>query len=289
VKPAPFDFRRAESLASALDLLAESGDEVKPLAGGQSLVPLLNMRVVRPSLLVDLNGVTGLDRLERDHGTVRVGALVRQSALAGSPLVRELCPLVAECVPLIGHVVTRNRGTVGGSIAHADGAAELPVALVTLGGAVVAASRAGRREVAAETFFVTHFTTALEPGELVVETVWPAARPGSGFAFEELTQRHGDLALAIAACALHIDDGRVTEARLCLGAVTDRPTLVELDLAGRAVDAEAARAAGDAARAAVEPFGSMHASASYLREVTGVLAERAVLRAWRNAGGAEAA
>jgi CO/xanthine dehydrogenase FAD-binding subunit len=283
VKPARFDYRRPESLASALDLLAEGGDEVKPLAGGQSLVPLLNMRFLRPSLLIDLNGVTGLDRLERDNGNVRVGALVRQSALAASPLVRELCPLVAECMPLIGHVVTRNRGTVGGSIAHADGAAELPVALVTLGGAVVAASRSERRELPAETFFVTHFTTALEPAELVVETVWPAARPGSGFAFEELTQRHGDFALAIAACALRVDAGRVTEARLCLGAVTERPTLVELDLTGNAVDAEAARGAGEAARAAVEPFGSMHASARYLREITGVLAERAVLRAWRNA------
>ena len=288
MKPASFDYRRAESLEGALDLLAEGGDDAKALAGGQSLVPLLNMRLLRPSLLVDLNTVAGLDGIERANGHVRVGALVRQSALAESALVRRDCPLLAECVPLIGHFVTRNRGTVGGSIAHADGAAELPVALVALGGSVVTASRSGRRELPAEAFFVTHFLTALEPGELVVETVWPAASPGSGFAFEELAQRHGDFALAIAACALRAEDGRVTEARLCLGAVTERPTLVELELAGRAVDAAAARAAGEAARAAVAPFGSMHASPEYLRELTGVLAERAVVRAWRSAVGAAA-
>jgi CO/xanthine dehydrogenase FAD-binding subunit len=243
------------------------------------------MRLLRPSLLVDLNGVAGLDGIERANGHVRIGALVRQSGLGESALVRRDCPLLAQCVPLIGHFVTRNRGTVGGSVAHADGAAELPLALVALGGAVVAQSRSGRRELPAEAFFVTHFTTVLEPGELVVETVWPAAAPGTGFAFEELAQRHGDFALVSAACALATEDGRVTEARLCLGAVTDRPTLVELDLAGRPVDADAARAAGEAARAAVEPYGSMHAGADYLRDLTGVLAERAVLRAWRSAVG----
>jgi CO/xanthine dehydrogenase FAD-binding subunit len=288
VKPARFEYRRPESLEAALDVLAEGGDDAKPLAGGQSLVPLLNMRFLRPSLLVDLNSVDGLDGIERANGHVRVGALVRQGALGESSVVRRHCPLLAECVPLIGHFVTRNRGTVGGSVAHADGAAELPVALVALGGHVVTQSRSGRRDLPAETFFVTHFTTALEPGELVVQTVWPAARAGCGFAFEELAQRHGDFALAIAACALRAEDGRVTEARLCLGAVTERPTLVELDLAGRAVDAEAARAAAEAARAAVAPFGSMHAGPQYLHHITGVLAERAVLRAWRNAVGAAA-
>ena len=288
MKPARFEYRRPESLEGALDLLADGGDDAKPLAGGQSLVPLLNMRLLRPSLLVDLNGVAALDGIERANGHVRVGALVRQSALGESALVRTHCPLLAECVPLIGHFVTRNRGTVGGSVAHADGAAELPVALVALGGRVVTQSRSRRRELPAETFFVTHFTTALEPGELVVETTWPAARAGSGFAFEELAQRHGDFALAIAACALRAEDGRVTEARLCLGAVTERPTLVELDLAGGVVDAEAARAAAEAARAAIAPFGSMHTGPEYLRHVTGVLAERAVLRAWRDAVGATA-
>ena len=283
MKPAPFEYRRAESLDNALELLEEGGIDAKPLAGGQSLAPLLNMRFLRPSLLVDLNGIEGLDRIEAENGSVRMGALVRQGALDRSPLVRERCPLLAECVPHIGHFVTRNRGTVGGSIAHADGGAELPVALVTLGGSVVARSWSGVRELAAAEFFVTHFTTALEPGELVSHTIWPGAANGWGYAFEELAQRHGDFALSIAACAIRVEDGTVAEMRLCLGAVTDRPTLVELPLVGRAVDAEAARVAAEAARTAVEPFGSMHATAAYLRHITGVLAERAVLRAWRDA------
>jgi carbon-monoxide dehydrogenase medium subunit len=283
MKPAPFEYRRAESLDSALELLEEGGLDAKPLAGGQSLAPLLNMRFLRPSRLVDLNGIEGLERIERENGSVRLGALVRQAALDRSPLVRERCPLLAECVPHIGHFVTRNRGTVGGSIAHADGGAELPVALVALGGTVVTQSRSGRRELPANEFFVTHFTTALEPGELVIHTTWPGASSGWGYAFEELAQRHGDFALAIAACALRVEEGRVAEARLCLGAVTDRPTLVDVRLAGRPVDAEAAREAAESARAAVEPVATMHASAEYLRHLTGVLTERAVLRAGRNA------
>ena len=216
------------------------------------------------------------------NGSVRIGALVRQSAL-GSAVVRDRSPLLAECAPLIGHFVTRNRGTVGGSIAHADGGAELPVALVALGGTVVARSRSGEREVPAEEFFVTNFTTSLAPGELVTHTIWPAASSGWGYAFEELAQRRGDFALAIVACALRIEAGRVAEVRICLGAVVDRPTLVEVPLAGRPLDAEAARTAAEAARTAVEPFGTMHASPEYLRHITGVLTERALVRAWDTA------
>jgi CO/xanthine dehydrogenase FAD-binding subunit len=288
MKPAPFEYRRADSLDGALELLEQGGSDAKALAGGQSLAPLLNMRLLRPTLLVDLNRIPDLDRIEEADGSFRIGALVRQRGL-GSALVAERCPLLAECTPLIGHFVTRNRGTVGGSIAHADGGAELPVALVTLGGTVTTRSRSGGRELAAEDFFVTHFTTVLEPGELVTHTTWPAASRGWGYAFEELAQRHGDFALGIAACALRAEDGRVAEARLCLGAVTERPTLVDVPLAGRPVDAEAAQAAAEAARAAVEPYGTMHASAEYLRHVTGVLTERAVLRAWDGAVEAEAA
>jgi CO/xanthine dehydrogenase FAD-binding subunit len=282
MKPAPFEYRKADSLDDALELLEAGGADAKPLAGGQSLAPLLNMRVVRPSLLVDLNGIEGLDRIEPVDGSLRIGALARQSGLS-SELVAERCPLLAECAPLIGHFVTRNRGTVGGSIAHADGGAELPVALVALGGTITTRSRSGERELAAEEFFVTHFTTVLEPGELVTHTSWPAAAAGWGYAFEELAQRHGDFALSIVACALRVEDGRVAEARLCLGAVTERPTLVEVPLAGRPVDAEAARSAAEAARASVEHHGTMHASPEYLRHITGVLTERAVQRAWRNA------
>ncbi|HXV32610.1 MAG TPA: FAD binding domain-containing protein, partial [Gaiellaceae bacterium] len=192
-------------------------------------------------------------------------------------------PLLAVCLPFVGHAATRNRGTVGGSIAHADAAAELPLALAALGGSAVAESARGRREIPAGDFFVTHFTTALEPDELLVETRWPAARPDEGFAFEELALRHGDYALAMAACVLRVAGGAVAEARLVLGAVAMRPTVVDVSLAGRAVDADAAREAAEAARAAVSPSGHLHASPEYLRHVTGVLAGRAVLRAWEDA------
>jgi carbon-monoxide dehydrogenase medium subunit len=283
VKPAPLEYRRAASLEEAVAALAEGGWDAKALAGGQSLVPLLNLRLARPALLVDLNAVPGLDGIAATNGSLRVGALVRQSELERSPAAQSRCPLLAECLPHVGHFATRNRGTVGGSIAHADAAAELPLALVAIGGSVVAESARGRREIAADDFFVTHFTTALEEGELVVETVWPAASLGWGYAFEELAQRHGDYGLAMAACALRAENGAAAEVRLALGAVTERPTAVVTGLEGRAIDGEAAAEAAAAARAAVDPVPTVHASAEYLRHLVGVLAERAVLRAWRNA------
>lgn len=283
MKPVPFEYRRAGSVEDAVGLLAEGGADAKVLAGGQSFVPMLNMRIARPALLVDVNRVPGLDAIGAENGHLRVGATCRQRALERSALARERCPLLAACLPFVGHVATRNRGTVGGSIAHADAAAELPLALVALGGSAVAESQRGRRVISAEDFFVSYFTTALEPDELLVETLWPAARPGEGFAFEELALRHGDYALSMASCAVRVEGGVVAEARLAVGAVAARPTLVDIPLAGRAVDPGAVREAGEAARAAVAPSGHLHASADYLRHVTGVLAERAVLRAWEDA------
>ena len=187
VKPAPFDYVRADSLEEALAALAEGGEDAKPIAGGQSLVPALAMRLVRPSLLVDLNRA-GLDGVDA-NGALRLGATVRQAALAGDERVH---PLVRAALPYVGHFVTRNRGTVGGSIAHADGAAELPLCLVALDGTVVVDGPDGRREIPADDFFVTHFLTTLAPGELVVETVWPLAG-GETSAFEEFALRHGRL------------------------------------------------------------------------------------------------
>ncbi len=283
MKPAPFAYSRPASLDEALASLREHGEEAKVLAGGQSLVPLLNMRLARPSVLVDLNRVPGLDGIEAAGGEVRVGALVRQRALEGSPLTRQRLPLVAEALPRVGHLVTRNRGTVGGSIAHADAAAELPLCLLVLGGKVVTRSAEGSREVDAGDFFVTHFTTVLAPDELVVATVWPALRDGWGFAFEELAQRRGDYGLSMAACALRVEDGRVVDARVGIGSVVERPTLLETELAGQVLTAELARDVGRGAADALQPFGSVHASAAYQRHLTGVLVERALQRAWRNA------
>jgi CO/xanthine dehydrogenase FAD-binding subunit len=281
VKPAPFSYVRAESVDHALEVLREHGDEAKPLAGGQSLVPALNMRLARPSVLVDLNRVGGLDAIGEENGSITVGALARQSATLRADVVRESCPLLAEALAFVGHVVTRNRGTVGGSIAHADAAAELPLALVALGGSVVTS----RRVVAAEDFFVGHFTTALEPDELVVQTNWPRRLAGEGWAFEEFAPRHGDFALASAACVLRREDGVVREARVAVGAVTQRPELVDTaSLVGNPVGGETARELAAAAAAAVDPPPNLHGSPAYRRSLVATLAARSVVRAWERAG-----
>ncbi len=273
MKPAPFDFVVARSLEEALAALAAAGEDAKPIAGGQSLVPALNMRLVRPSLLVDLNRA-GLDGIAYEDGVVRLGATVRQAALERDPGTRERLPLVARALPHVGHAATRSRGTVGGSIAHADGAAELPLCLVALGGSVVVQGPTGAREIAAAEFFVTHYTTALRPGELVVETRWPVRREPC--AFEELSLRHGDYAQAMAA---------VCGTTVAVGAVTDRPTVlgeVGALLAGAEPSDELAREAGRLAARLVDPPGTIHATAAYLKHLTGVLVERALRSAWRS-------
>lgn len=276
MKPPPFAYVRARSLEEALAALADGGEDAKPIAGGQSLVPALTMRLVRPTLLVDLNH-SGLGEIAANGG-LRIGATVRQAALAGDERVH---PLVRQALPFVGHFVTRNRGTVGGSIAHADGAAELPLCLAVLDGVVVADGPGGRREIAAADFFVTHFSTTLGTGELVVETVWPFHDEAETSAFEELALRAGDFAQSMAAVVLRRDSGVVTNARVGVGAVTGRPTrLTEVEelLVGSSGDDAAADAGALAARL-VDPPSTVHASARYLRALTGTLVTRAVERA----------
>ena len=277
MKPVPFTYIRAESAEHAVETLREHGDEAKILAGGQSLLPALNMRLVRPGVLVDLNFATGLDGITEENGSLRIGALVRQATAQRSELVRTGCPLLAESLPLVGHVVTRNRGTVCGSIAHADSAAELPLALVALGGEVVTS----RRAVPAAEFFLTHFTTTLEPDELVVATSWPRLGPGWAGALEEFAVRHGDFALASAACVLHVEDARVADARLAVGSVTARPELVEASpLVGHAVDVESARGVAATVARSIDPSPNLHGSPEYRRRLIEVLVERVIARAW---------
>lgn len=259
MKPPPFLYERPETLEEALALLEEHGDDAKVLAGGQSLVPLLNMRIVRPAVVVDINRVVDLDNScsGDGDGRARCGALVRQSRFRGRSRLADLC------LPHVGHFATRNRGTVCGSIAHADGSAELPLALVVAGGSVVAESaRRGRREIPAADFFLTHFTTELAADELVVETLWP--EPEGGVAFEELAQRHGDYALCMAACVAANGDLRVG-----VGSVVDRPTLLQVD----------PERPGESAAEQVETYDGPHASARYLRNLVRVLVDRAVTRA----------
>ncbi len=289
MKPAAFAYVRAESSEHVLAVLGEHGDEAKVIAGGQSLVPLLNMRFARPTMLVDINGLRGADEITEVNERIRVGALVRQAAFGASPLVRERLPLAAECVPYIGHFATRTRGTVAGSIVHADARGELPLVLTALAGRVVVHSAAGGfRTIPAENFFVGHFTTALEPTDFVVETLWPAARPTCGYAFEEFAQRAGDYALGMVAVALRVEDGRAADTRIAVGAVGDRPRLLP-DLGARidgsTIDPPLAREAGEVARLLVDAADTLHASAGYQRHLAGALVARALLRAYANATG----
>jgi len=277
VKPVQFTYVRAESLEHAVDTLRTHGGEAKVLAGGQSLVPALNMRLARQSVLVDLNRIAGLDSIDEDNGDLRIGALVRQSVAERAQLVRERCPLLAESLPLVGHFVTRNRGTIGGSIAHADAAAELPLALVALGGTVITT----QRTIPAADFFVGHFTTALADDELVVATTWPRARSGEGSAIVEFAPRHGDFALASAACVLRVENDAVAEARLAVGSVTERPELVDVEsLLGSTLDDDRVRSLGASAVAAVDPPPNLHGSPGYRRALLATLVERALRTAW---------
>ncbi len=276
MKPVPFAYVRAESVDHAVESLREYGDEAKILAGGQSLLPALNMRLARPSVLVDLNFAAGLDLIAEENGWIRIDALVRQAAAEHAPIVRDECPLLAESLPFVGHFVTRNRGTVCGSVAHADAAAELPLALVALGGEVVTS----RRTVPASEFFITHFTTALEPDELVVATRWPRRAPGCGFAFEEFALRHGDFALASAACVLRLENDRVESVRVAVGSLTDRPELVDASaLVGEEVQEDAVQEIAATVSTSIEPPPSLHGSPEYRRHLIGVLVERALTRA----------
>ena len=291
MKPSPLRYERPGSVAEAVEVLAEHGWEAKALAGGQSLMPLVNLRLAAPAVVVDLNRVAGLDGIEAVEGELRVGALVRQRALELHPRAREECRLLAAALPYVGHVATRNRGTVGGSLAHADAAAELPVCLLALDGTVVVEGRAGRRRIPAGDLFVTHLTSALEPDEVLVEARFPLDAPGTGVGFEEVTTRHGDYGFAILACVLRVRHGEVTAARIAAGAVADRPVLLAsaaAALVGGPLDDARLEAAAEAARAAVDPSDGLHAPAAYRRHLVGVLVRRAARRAWDDATGRDA-
>lgn len=244
MKPAPFTYDDPRTVEEALDLLARHGDEAKVLAGGQSLVPLMNFRLARPERLVDVNRIEELDYLREDAGALRIGALTRTAALERSPLVAERWPLLAEAARLVGHEAIRTRGTVGGSAAHADPAAELPVAFVALGATFHVRSARGAREVAAEDFFFTHLTTVLEPDELLVEIEVPPVPPGSGTAIVEHARVHGDFALGGAAVVL--GEGRASVVLLAAGPTPVRAAAVEEALARGTEAGEAARLAAEA-------------------------------------------
>jgi carbon-monoxide dehydrogenase medium subunit len=288
MKPAPFEYHAPTKLGDAVSLLSALGDRGRPLAGGQSLVPMLNMRLVRTGAIVDLNGITALayHRVERD--ILVVGALCRHRDIELDPAILIGCAAIADAVPLIGHIGIRNRGTVVGSIAHADPAAEWPALAVLLDGVVNVEGPSGGREIPARDFFKGVFTTDLRPGELVVEVRFRLPRAGAGSAFVEVARRHGDFALAAAGAVVDLGaDGMVREARVVvagLDAVPARLAAAEAALTGRAPTEEACAAAAAAGAPALNPTGDIHAPAAYRRRLGETLVRRALLLAASRAG-----
>lgn len=269
MKPAPFAYKKARTVDEAVALLGQQAD-AKLLAGGQSLIATLNMRLSTPSLLVDINGIGGLDRIELKDGMLEIGALVRHAQAERSDLIAKHAPLIARALPHIAHPAIRNRGTLCGSVAFADPAAELPACLLALGGEVVAAGPTGKRTVKADDFFKGLFETALGPQEMVTAIRVPAATAQTRTGFAELARRHGDYALVGLAASARADGQKLADVRLAFFGVGDTPV--------RAKKAEAALAGGnlDAAVAALElsPHDDVQATAKTKAHLAGVLLKR---------------
>jgi len=289
VKNAPFEYHAPRTVDEVLSRLAEHGDEAKVLAGGQSLVPLLAMRLARPSQLIDINEVEELSGIRALDGVgIAFGAITRERDAERSPLVADRVPVLAEALPLIGHVSIRNRGTIGGSIAHADAAAELPAVAVATGAEMVLRSVRGERVVPADEFFVGHFTTSLDDDELLTEVRVPSGPGDAGWAFHEIARRHGDFALVGVAAMIALDGDRVREARITLMGVADhavRAADVETALAGQTVDADTIAGAARDATKDLDTASDMHGSAEFRRHLAGVAVRRALTTAVSRAGG----
>jgi carbon-monoxide dehydrogenase medium subunit len=282
MKPGGFDYLCPASTDEALAQLAQHGGDAKILAGGQSLVPLLNFRMLRPAVLIDINRLAELDYV-REHGEgLRIGALTRHHTLEMSPLVEQRFPVLGAAMAHVAHLAIRNRGTIGGSLSHADPAAELPMLAVLLD----AELRTNSGSHAAQGFFLGPLTTALRDDELVTEIVFPALAPRTGWAFEEFARRHGDFAIAAVAAVLRASDGEIAEARLAAIGVGETPlrlSAVEAGLSGQRFTPELAAAAAEQARRYVQPLNDLHASADYRRHLVAALTKRALAAAWSRA------
>jgi CO/xanthine dehydrogenase FAD-binding subunit len=280
MKPAPFNLLRPRSLDEALGLLQSYRDEAKVLAGGQSLVPLMNFRLAQPHNLIDLNGVEGLDQIKLDDQTLTLGAMVRQRDVERSPVIAEHLPILREAIEQVAHPAIRNRGTVGGSLVHADPSAELPLVAVALDATFHLRSARASRAVAAKDFYRGYLLTDIAADELLVEIEFRLPPASSGWCCTEIARRHGDFAIVAVAVVLGLDgDRRIAFARVALGGVGPAPLRVETAesaLLGERPGEEVFRCAGDAAAQAVDPLADIHASSSYRRHLAGVLVRRAL-------------
>ena len=285
MKPAPFEYIAPTSLDEALNALQDHGNDGKLLAGGQSLIPVMNFRLAQPAVIIDLNGVTELDALNEDvNGGVRVGAMVRHSRLEHSETIAQAVPLISEVMPYIAHPQIRNRGTIGGSLAHADPAAELPVIMVTLEAQFRLQQRGGERWVKAVDFYESLFMTALEPEEILVEIAIPPHPAKSGYAFTEFSRRHGDYAQVGAAAVVTMDEsGICRDARLVYLSVGEIPMVAvkaaEMMVGERVTPDLIASAAELASRQEIDPMGDIHGTADYKRHLAAVLGRRTLQQA----------
>jgi CO/xanthine dehydrogenase FAD-binding subunit len=286
MKPAEFDYFAAHSVKDAVAFLIEHPDDARVIAGGQSLVPLMNFRLARPGWLVDINRIQELDYIHDEGSFLSIGALTREYALESADLIQTKCPILAEATRWIGHPAIRHRGTIGGSLAHNDPSAEYPVIGALLDVQVIAQGSSGNRSIPFKDFGVSYFTTSLQAGEIVVEVQVPVQKPGTGVAFKEVARRHGDFALVSVGAMLRMDGDVVQEARLAMGGVGPtalRAPAAEALLCRQVLDGEVIAAAAELAAAAAEPPSDMHGSAEFRRELCEVLATRCLEEARANA------
>ena len=285
MKPAAFEYHRPKTLDEALRLLAELGDEARPLAGGQSLVPMMNMRVARPEHLVDLNDLAELDAIRERDGAVEIGAMIRHRAVERSELLAAVFPMLPAVARTIGHDAIRERGTIGGSVALADPAAQWPLLAVLLDARIDLASQTGHRSIAAADFFTGIFATTAAPGELVTAVNFPRLVLGEGWGYRSFTRRHGDFAIVAAAAVAALDAaGRIERLQLALSGVGDRPLRLDAvtdGFRGRSLDAAEL---GRAVAAALTPHGDAVASAAFRRDLAGVLSAAVLTDAAERAG-----
>ncbi|MGH7553620.1 MAG: FAD binding domain-containing protein [Longimicrobiales bacterium] len=294
MKPAPFEYFAPETLEEALALLARYGDDAKPLAGGQCLIPVLNFRLARPAVLIDLNRIASLAGIQATRDGLRIGAMTRQREAERSALIAQAAPLLAEALPHVAHPQIRNRGTLGGSLAHADPAAELPAVALALDAMFRLRSARGERRLEARDFFTGLFATVLASDELLVEIDVPALPAGTAIAFEEIARRHGDYALLGVAAVVALDSAGVCrDARLAYvnaGPGPQRAPTAEAALVGRRPDARSIDECAQAALSDLRPSADVHASVEYRRQLARVLTMRALNRAltensWGGEGG----
>jgi CO/xanthine dehydrogenase FAD-binding subunit len=286
MKLPPFEYEAPATVAEAVDLLAEYTDEASVLAGGQSLIPLLALRLARPAVLIDINGVGELAGISATDGWVSIGAITREYVAEESKTVADTVPLLAAALPLIGHEAIRTRGTIGGSLAHGDPAAELPAVARALDAEFVVRGPAGDRVIAAAQWFEGYLTTSRGADELLLEVRFPVARPGTGTSFLEVARRHGDFAIAGLATSLVLSGGVISEARLALAGVSGvpvRPSAAEDLLTGEQPSDELFEEAARSAVADLDPPGDLHGSPEYRKAVAGALVRRGLRAAADNA------